>query len=369
MRDGPIRVGVAVFPESDPSIVFGVFDTLWAAGHLWDALHGLPPRAPLFAPRLVGRRAGPLELVTGVSVVVQDALDAVADPDVVFVPNVLVTSAAGLRALDRELLGWIRAVFERGEAQIFAACGGPLVLAEAGLLDGREATTHWGYAKLFREAFPEVALFADRILVQTGPGQRIVCSGGASSWQDLALFLVARHAGCEEAVRLSKLFLYQWHRDGQLPFAAMTRNTGHEDLAVREQQLWAAEHYDLPNPTAEMVRRSGLPERTFTRRFRAATGYSPLGYVQALRVEEAKQMLETGDLPVDRVGREVGYEDTASFRRVFKRLTALTPAAYRRKLQVPGHLRRGLMRALALVAAWPVGGAAALEAVWGAWAR
>ena len=109
----------------------------------------------------------------------------------------------------------------RQGAKLYAACGGSLVLAEAGLLDGREATTHWSYVPLFRRLYPNVRLHAERILVQGGPGHSLVCSGGASSWQDLALLLIARHAGTEEAIRISKLFLYQWHRDGQLPYASM----------------------------------------------------------------------------------------------------------------------------------------------------
>ena len=130
--------------------------------------------------------------------------------------------------------------------------------------------------------------------MQTGPGHSIVCSGGASSWQDLALLLIARHAGTEEAIRISKLFLYQWHRDGQLPYASMIANVDHGDAAIVRCQTWLAQNYERADIVAELVRRSGLPKRTFDRRFRAATGYSPLAYVQALRIEEAKQLLETG---------------------------------------------------------------------------
>jgi transcriptional regulator GlxA family with amidase domain len=185
-----------------------------------------------------------------------------------------------------------------------------------------------------------VALHEDRILVQTGPGHSILCSGGASSWQDLALLLVAKHGGTEEAIRLSKLFLYQWHRDGQLPYASMLTNVGHGDAVILRCQTWLAQNYERPDIVAALVRHSGLPKRTFDRRFRAATGYSPLAYVQALRVEEAKQMLETASAPVDVIAREVGYEDSASFRRLFRRLAGMTPGDYRRRFQVPSFVKR-----------------------------
>jgi transcriptional regulator GlxA family with amidase domain len=185
-----------------------------------------------------------------------------------------------------------------------------------------------------------VKLHPERILVQSGPGQRIISSGGASSWQDLVLFLVTRHVGAEEAIRLSKIFLYQWHREGQLPYACMIQNVAHDDPVIREHQVWIAEHYRRSNIVTVLVRKSGLPERTFARRFKAATGYAPIHYIQSLRVEEAKQMLECSELTVEQIGREVGYEDTAYFRRLFRRLTGMAPAGYRHKFRIPGQFRK-----------------------------
>jgi len=329
-----LRVSIPVFPECDPSIIFGVFDTLWSAGRLWPVTQGLPEGPPLFAPRLVGRASGPITLVTGVDIVVQDAVAGVPSTDIVFVPNVMATSADDLRRLDPELLAWIARMYEAG-AHVYAACGGALVLAEAGLLDGRETTTHWSYAPLLRKTYPSVTVREDRILVQTGPGHRIVCSGGASSWQDLSLLLVARHAGSDEAIRISKIFLYQWHRDGQLPYASLMRNTDHDDSVVSGLQTWLAESYRSHDVVGDLVRRSGLPKRTFDRRFRRATGLSPLEYVQALRVEDAKHRLESTHTPVDEIAAAVGYEDTRYFRRLFRRLTGMQPGAYRRKFQLP----------------------------------
>jgi transcriptional regulator GlxA family with amidase domain len=334
MRPKLVRVSLVVFPECDPSIVYGAFDTLWAAGKLWNATMGLPPSEPLFEPRLVAAEPGPMRLVTGVSIIPQATIADVSETDVVFVPNVMVDTPDSVRALDRRTLDWIRRMY-RGGAQLYAACGGTMVLAEAGLLDGREATTHWGYAPLFRRLYPDVTLHAERILVQSGPGHRIVCSGGASSWQDLVLLLVAKHGGTEEAIRISKLFLYQWHRDGQLPYASMIQNVDHGDAAIQDCQAWLARNYQRPDVVARMTRRSGLAKRTFDRRFKAATGYAPLAYVQTLRVEEAKQALEKDAASIEMIGREVGYEDSASFRRLFRRLAGMTPSNYRRKFQMP----------------------------------
>ncbi|HEX2113826.1 MAG TPA: helix-turn-helix domain-containing protein, partial [Alphaproteobacteria bacterium] len=335
----PVHVSVIVFPECDPSMMYGVYDTLWAAGRLWNTVTGAQPAAPLFEPRIVAADAGPLPLYTGVSIVPQDTIADVKQTDIVFVPNVMIDSGRHLRALDRRILDWIRRMHQQG-AQLYAACGGPLVLAEAGVLDGLEATTHWTYAPLFRKKYPQVTLHEDRILVQSGAGHSVVCSGGASSWQDLVLMLIAKHGGAQEAIRISKLFLFQWHREGQLPYAAMIANVQHGDAAIVRCQEWLADNYARADIVAELVTYSGLAKRTFDRRFRAATGYSPLAYIQALRIEEAKQMLETGTAPVEAIAREVGYEDTASFRRLFQRLSGMTPGDYRRKFQLPRMVAR-----------------------------
>ncbi len=340
-----VRVSIPIFAECDPSIIYGVFDTLWAAGRDWDTGTGVVAEEGLFEPRLVGVAEGPIKLVTGVSVLAQDTIDQASETDIVFVPNVVVGLAEGPSVLDRRLIEWIRCMHAKG-AQMYGTCGGALVLAEAGLLGGQEATTHWIYEPVFRKFFPNVKLQMERVLVQNGPGHNLVCGGGASSWQDLALLLVAKYGGTEEAIRISKLFLYQWHRDGQLPFASMVQNVGHGDGVILKCQEWLAQNYQRQDIIAELVNRSGLPKRSFDRRFRAATGYSPLGYVQTLRIEEAKQLLETSSIAVEQVGREVGYEDAASFRRLFRRLSGLGPSDYRRKFQPPSIVRAQSPRAV-----------------------
>ena len=342
----PKRVSIVVFRECDPSIIYGVFDTLWAAGRFFKGSPGermLGPAiggAPLFEPRIVAAEHGPLELITGVSIIPQDSIDDVEETDIVFVPNPVVLTPEELRALDRRIIDWVAKMHEKG-ALICSACGGSLVLAAAGLLAGRESTTHWSHVPVFRQEFPDVLLHEDRILVQTGDGHNIISCGGASSWQDLALLLIARYGSGEEAIRISKFFLYQWHRDGQLPYASMAVNVVHNDGLVLKSQRWLAENYQRADVVTEVVRVAGLPKRTFDRRFRAATGFSPLAYVQALRIEEAKQLLETGAVPVDAIGREVGYEDASSFSRLFRRLTGISPGDYRRRFKIPDYAQAG----------------------------
>lgn len=334
MDRNPLHVAVPVFGACDASIIYGVFDTLWAAGRLWSQLHGGAPGAPCFAPRLVGAAAGPIDLVNGVTIVLHAGIDDTNDTDIVFVPNVLVDGTDALDHLDPALLRWIREKYDAG-AHVYAACGGSLVLAAAGLLDDLDTTTHWAYERLFRSAFPRVRVHADRLLVPTGPGHRIVCCGGASSWQDLCLMLIARHVGADEAIRVAKIFLYQWHQEGQSAYASLLCGVRHEDGVIDRLQTWLADNYHRHDVVFTLTALSNLPKRTLDRRFRRATGYAPLAYVQALRIEEAKQMLETSDASIEAISLDVGYEDVPHFRRLFRRLTGMRPSDYRKKFRVP----------------------------------
>jgi transcriptional regulator GlxA family with amidase domain len=214
---------------------------------------------------------------------------------------------------------------------ITSVCTGSLLVAEAGLLDGRTCAGHWAYADLFGSEYPRVTFDAAAILVLATEPDGVITAGGVTAWQDLALHIIARLCGPEHAIRTAKVHLLVGHQDGQLPYAAMVRLTDPSDAAVVRSQEWIADNYATDNPVAAMVERCGLLPRTFGRRFRAATGRRPIEYVHDIRIDEARRILESSSIAIDDVGFSVGYKDPTFFRRLFKRKTGLTPAAYRRK--------------------------------------
>ena len=232
------------------------------------------------------------------------------------------------------MVAWIRAMHDSG-ATVCSACSGGMLTAETGLLDGHEATIHWVTEPYFREHHPEVVLRLDEVLVVAGEGGRLITSGAATAWHDLALYLVARHVGPATAQALARFYLLEWHRDGQAAFQVFHPRTDHGDAVVLAAQRWIAHNYAVAAPVTEMVQHSGLSSRTFKRRFRAATGETTVSYVQRIRVERAKRALETDSVPIEEISWAVGYEDAASFRRLFKRLTGLTPGDYRRRFRLP----------------------------------
>jgi transcriptional regulator GlxA family with amidase domain len=170
---------------------------------------------------------------------------------------------------------------------------------------------------------------------QAGADNRLVTSGSHATWYDLLLYVISRVGGREAALQTGKFFLLQWHTDGQSPYMAFRENLQHGDAAIRQVQEWLSSHYSHPNAVAALEERSGLPSRTFKRRFKQATGLTPVAYVQEVRVDRAKALLESSNTPVDQIGWRVGYEDITYFRRLFKRVTSLRPSEYRRKFKLP----------------------------------
>lgn len=334
----PIHVSLVAVPEAVVSTLSGIFDVMNAFAILpqSDSL----PAAPPFKVEIVGLSAGPLQIASGVPVSVQREISEVTHTDIVIVPSVLLGAEGWPKGRHREIIAWISAMHARG-ALLCSACSGLFLLAETGLFDGMPATVHFGYADAFRAAFPQVPIAEEKVLVVSGSREELVTSGASMSWHDLVLYLIARHAGATTAQAVARFFALQWHQEGLAPFIVFAGRTDHGDSAVAAAQAWIARHAAVAEPLAEMVRRSGLSERTFKRRFRDATGLSPVAYVQRLRIEDAKRRLERTEASVDEVSWQVGYEEPAFFRRLFKRLTGLAPSAYRKRFRLPDFARTG----------------------------
>jgi transcriptional regulator GlxA family with amidase domain len=327
-QKGQLTVAILAVPETTAGTVFGLYDLFSSAGRDWELLtsgRAGPERAQ---PFIVAAQPDQFEAANGAWIQPHGTFDGFPTPDIVYVPEIFVPPEASISGRFDDALGWVQRCHRAG-ATLASACSGALLLAEAGLLDGCEATTHWAYCDAMRRRYPKVQVHGARCVVASGEGQRIITSGGATSYLDLGLFLAARFFGVEEAMRLARVYLIDWHSHGQLPFSSLACSRQVEDRHVAAMQEWIAENYAHSAPVAAMIEMSPLPARSFKRRFTQATGFTPLEYVQALRIEEAKQLLETTDLPIDAVAEEVGYEDASFFRRLFRRKVGLTPHVYR----------------------------------------
>lgn len=338
MTKEKINVALLAVPEVAASTLYGMYDVFASAERDWAYIvEGLVTESPL-APKVVARSgARDMVVANNVRIVPDAGLDAV--PQVICIPEVALPPDAELSGRFDEEVAWIKRCHDAGSI-IATACSGALLLAESGLLQGRDATTHWAYCDALA-CYPGVRVHPHQALVVGGEGNRLVMAGGGTSWEDLALYLVARLVNVDEAMHVAKLFLIDWHDIGQLPYAMLARPRQTEDAAIAKCQTWIARHYDEASPVTAMIRLSELSERSFHRRFKQATGLTPMEYVHTLRLEEAKQLLETGELPVEAIAEEVGYEDSAFFGRLFRRKVGLTPMQYRKRF---GGMRQALSR-------------------------
>lgn len=326
----PLNVALLALPQVTGSTLHGMFDLFASAGRDWTFLTSGRVGASAILPYIVARARAPVDAFNGLTIIPHHGLEDGPPPDILCVSDFFIAPGESCAGMFAPEIAWIRQHYEAG-AVVAAACSGALLLAEAGILDGHDATTHWGFCKAMAEAYPKVRVNCSRTLVVSGNEQRIIMGGGGTSWQDLALFLVARFIGIEQAVELAKVYLLDWHHSGSLPYASLITTKQGSDAQIAKCQEWLADNYKQAPPVAVMVEMSGLPERSFNRRFFHATGLSPLGYVQSLRLEEAKQMLETTALPVEAIAQEVGYGDASFFGQLFKRKIGVTPAQYRKR--------------------------------------
>lgn len=331
-RDPPLRVSLVATPEAQAGPLSGLYETLMG----FDLLAGFEPDLPRrpFEVAIVGPGPGQLTSASGLPIGVEFAPEEVAETDIVIVPLMMVEGPDWRDGRQPALVEWLRAMHAQG-ATLCSVCTGLFLLAETELLDGREATLHWAFAPLFRQKHPEVRLHPDEVLVTSGRRAEFVMTGGVMSWHDLALHLIERHVGPRAAQGMARLMMLEWHRERQTPYTIFAPRRDHGDGLIAELQGWLDRHYMVPNPVEELAHRSGLPRRTLERRFVHGTGLAPLAYTQALRVEAAKGRLERGTDSVEAIGRAVGYENLAFFRRVFRRETGLTPGAYRRRFGKP----------------------------------
>lgn len=304
-----------------------------SAGVLWNLLNSQAPDARF---QVTTASVGGAPAVTDqlVSLIPSCALDAVAHPDIVFVPagglplETLIRTGYVIDAVmerNAAVVPWLRRWAAEG-SKIAGVCSGVALLAEAGLLDGKRATTHWGLADLYRQRFPNVDWQPEYLITDAGD---VFCGGGINSAADLSLYLVERFGSRDMALECAKALLIEMPRTWQVAFADVALRTSHNDESIRLAQDWLHRHYQRPVSVDAIAARVGMSPRNFVRRFKDATGQTPLSYIHCIRVAMAKRLLEDGRQSVQEVGQNVGYEDQAFFRGLFKRHTGVCPTAYR----------------------------------------
>jgi transcriptional regulator GlxA family with amidase domain len=300
----------------DPRVIFtGSNDFLEAAG-----------RPALFQVQLVGL-TNEVRLHNGLfSVHSNVLLEEVKKTDLVIIPAISGDLKAGLKK-NEGFIPWIVKQYQEG-AEVASLCVGAFLLASTGLLNGKECSSHWLTANLFREMFPEVTLVDGRIVTEQ---QGLYSSGGATSYWSLLLHLVEKYAGREIAIAASKVYALEIDRKSQSPFIMFSGQKKHEDEPIRQAQEFIESNVADKISVEDLASKYAIGRRHFIRRFKKATHNTPIEYIQRVKIEAAKKQLENSRKNVNEVMYDIGYSDTKAFRTVFKKITGLSPTEYRNK--------------------------------------
>jgi len=308
------------------STVISPMDVFYHAGVMWNYLNG-QAFTPYFDVRLVTTNGKPFRCLSGVRLVPDGSIHDVKETDLIVVSSIL--NIDKTLSTQGEAVDWLKDCHRRG-SQIATICSGAFVLAETGLLDGKSATTHWGFAKQFIRRYPRVDLKVERLITDEGD---LYCSGGYNAGIDLSLYLVEKFCGHEVALQSSKSMISELGRTSQAPFAVFQHRKDHNDEHILPIQEWIEENYNKNFSYDSLARQNGMSRRTMERRFKNATGETPLTYQQGIRVEVAKRMLESDRRSFDEITYAVGYEDSSTFRKIFSKQTGLVPKEYRKKFR------------------------------------
>lgn len=228
---------------------------------------------------------------------------------------------------NKKNIDWIINEYKNG-AEVASLCTGAFILASAGLLNGKQCSTHWDAAEIFKEMFPSVDLEIEKIITDE---HGIYTTGGALSSMNLILHLVEKYYDRETAIYCAKVFEIDLDRNNQSAFIIFSGQKNHSDNEIRKAQLHMEKNVGDKIIVEELSAKFSIDRRNFDRRFKKATGNSPLEYMQRLKVEAAKKRLETSRKTINEVMYEVGYSDVKAFREVFKKITGLSPIEYRGK--------------------------------------
>jgi transcriptional regulator GlxA family with amidase domain len=323
MRRRVKEITVLLLDQMFSSTATGPMEVFRHAGLLWNILTGTQ-RAPRFRVTTASADGRPVNCDGGIQIKPNTAFQDVGETDLIFVPAAWL-SIDGVVELNAPIVRWLKQRSDRGVA-VASVCSGVGLVAAAGLLDGKRATTHWGLAERFRQKYPRVKWMPELMVTED---RGFYCGGGVNASLDLSIYLVERFCGHEIAMQTAKALLIETRRAWQSGFAIIPLKTDHRDDAISSAQEWMHKNFAKTFSLEDPARCIGMSVRNFVRRFKQATGDSPLVYLQKLRIAAAKRMLESHHRSMQEVSDAVGYQDIAFFRALFQRHTGVSPSAYR----------------------------------------
>lgn len=323
-----IDVTVILVEGGMPSTAVAPVEVFSMAGVMWKTMRGEPVERH-FRVRTASRDGQRVSTAVGLNLEPSCAISEVESTDLIIVSAVGADLESACPA-NAALYPWLQKWYERG-AIIVGVCAGVALLAETGMLDGRPATTHWGVVDAGRRRYPRVHWQPERFLTESG---NVLCSGGVYASVDISLYLVEKLCGHKVAMETAKSLLLETPRVWQAGYAAEPPEVTHEDSQIRRAQEWLFHNFHESIRVDGLAECVGMSPRNFVRRFKVATGETPIGYLHRLRINAARHLLENDQQTVQQVSSAVGYDDLAFFRRVFKRYVGTPPQQYRKRFGI-----------------------------------
>jgi len=321
----PLDLTIVILDNGFTSTAIGPMEVFYSAGRLMQSLLG-EPEHPRFNARIASVDGKPITSVYGITLVPHCGIEDVEQTDLVLITA---SHSCLLEQIPRKtvIVPWLRAAHARG-SYIAGVCSGVALVAETGLLDGRRATTHWGVADTYRQRYPKVHWQPEYFITED---HGLFCGGGVYAAIDLSLYLVEKFCGHEIALECAKSLMVSPPRNLQSGYAVSPLSRPHGDEKIKQIEDILQSRFEQDLVLEKVAAEHAMSPRNLLRRFKAATGHLPGEYLQLLRITAARQMLERGRSPVQKVAAAVGYEDSTYFRNIFKRHTGMTPSEYRNR--------------------------------------
>lgn len=313
----PIEIGILLYPNVQMSAVLGLSD-----------LFKFSAKSQLISSSEPFIKISHWQLDTSTNLIMRTdgtAHDLSNMLDLVILPPSLETPIS--TQLAAPYISWLQDQHKKGTILV-SICAGAFLLAETGLIQNRSITLHWQHKELFEQRFPLIRLDLDQLMIDQGD---IITAGGVMAWVDLGLRLVERYLGYAVMHKTAQTFLVDPPGRQQSYYRAFLPKLDHGDEAILKVQQWLNESYAQKITLDNLADYACMEERTFLRRFKQSTGMTSIEYCQRLRVDHAREKLQTTRLPVDRIAWQVGYSDPSAFRKVFSRIVGLTPSEYRQR--------------------------------------
>ncbi len=321
------KIVILGFDGALSSVITGALDVFSFTGVSWQRFHQQQP-APRFEVTVASMYKQPIECSNKLTVMPHADIRDIEDVDILLIPTIG-GPIEHVLAANRSLISIIKR-FANMNVDIASNCSGAFFLAEAGLFEQHTATTHWGYEDLFNARYPNVDLNVRQLITQAN---NVFCAGGGVAFNDLCLLLIERYCGHEIANQVAKAHVINRQSDYQATYSSLLSFKEHNQQHIVHVQEYIESNFNQSISIAELARIAQCTERTLNRHFKRYVGTSPVKYIQSVRVENAKRLLEQDSVNIKKLTDAVGYEDYASFGRLFKANTGLTPAKYREKFR------------------------------------